>query len=495
MTDQPHPGDPNRADGADGPDETGQTSQYRGYDPFGETTQYPGYGRPSPYPSPSPYSSPSPYPTQQYPQPQDGQYPQYSRYDGQQYDQHPYGQQYGQPFQQPQYPQYGQPYGYPQPVPPPPPRQPSTARSLIVGFGAALAATALVLVGVALTGNDDRADEQPGAFDQPSVPVQPVQPSTPGGSVAPGSAQRSGPASDTQQIGIVTIVSTLKYQNAQSAGTGMIMSSDGQVLTNNHVIRGSTSIRVTVESTGRVYSAKVVGTAPTSDVAVIKMSDASGLTPANFAVDAGDVKVGDAVTGVGNGGGTGKLTAAPGRVTALNQSITASDEDGRQSERLRGLIEVNAKIISGDSGGPLYDADTEIIGMNTAASSARARTPSAYAITVEDAMALADQIESGVETTEIRIGYPGFLGVTTRPAANQGGAQVADVIDGLPADDAGITRGSIITSADGVTVRSAAQLTEALQGRDPGNQVDITWTTPSGDSQSATVTLTTGPAD
>ena len=121
------------------------------------------------------------------------------------------------------------------------------------------------------------------------------------------------------------IVSVLAYQRAESAGTGMILTSNGEILTNNHVVNGATSITVTVASTGKSYRADVVGTDPTDDVAVIQLRNASGLTTAKVG-DSSGVKVGDAVVGVGNAGGTGTLRASAGAVTALNQSITATDE-------------------------------------------------------------------------------------------------------------------------------------------------------------------------
>ncbi|GAB2474683.1 S1C family serine protease [Jatrophihabitans fulvus] len=394
-------------------------------------------------------------------------------------------------------------YGW-QPVPPPRYRPPArTGRSLLVGLGVVLVALALLVGGVGLTSGGYGTVDGRGAIALPADPGGPVQPAPtvpaqpdPGGSgsTVPDASGRTGPANATQQIGIVTIVSTLGYQRAQSAGTGMIVSPRGDVLTNNHVIRGATGIQVTVESTGDRYRARVVGTAPGSDVAVIRLTGARGLDTARLADDAGDVRVGDRVVGVGNAGGTGRLTAAPGRVTGLDRSITASDGSGQESERLNGLIEVNARIISGDSGGPLYDARGEVVGINTAAS-ARSSTPRAYAIPIEDALAIRDRIASGVETDAIHIGYPGFLGVSTRDAPNNGGASVAALLDGGPANDAGIRVGSVITEVDGRPVRSADGLRAVLTRKDPGTRASVTWTDPGGRSRTATVTLGVGPAD
>ena len=397
------------------------------------------------------------------------------------------------------------------PPPPPPPNRPSRARGALIGLGSAVAAAALVLGGLAVTGNTGTSVVAGSGSVVDTAPVLPGGGSgnsgsgnsgsgsggtttLPGGSGTGSTSSRTGAANGTQQIGIVTIVSTLRYQNAQSAGTGMVLSSDGEVLTNNHVIRGATSIVVTVETTGKSYRATVVGTAPTKDVAVLKLTNASGLRTANLADSAAAVQVGDAVVGVGNAGGTGTLTAATGKVTALGRSITASDETGQDAERLTGLIQINADIISGDSGGPLYDSGGHIIGIDTAASANRSVTSSAYAIPIENAIAVADQIETGVETAAIHIGYPGFLGVSTQNASGQGAA-VAALLDGGPAASAGVTAGSVITAVDGQQVASADGLKAILTGIDPGSSVKLAWTDASGNTRSATVTLATGPAD
>lgn len=319
------------------------------------------------------------------------------------------------------------------------------------------------------------------------------------GTLPGGTSGRSGTptsaslATKAQQEGVVTIVSVLKYQNAESAGTGMILTSNGEILTNNHVINGATSITVTVARTGTSYRADVVGTDLGDDVAVLQLRRASRLATANID-STPDVSVGTAVVGVGNAGGTGTLRASAGKVTALGQTITASDDDGTNSERLTGLIEVDAAIISGDSGGPMYDSAGEIVGMNTAASAGRSATTTAYAIPINDALTIAGEIEKGVRTSSIHIGLPGFIGVATADA-NGSGASITSVLPGAPADTAGITAGSVITRVGGRSVTSAPGLKTALTGHAPGSSVRLTWTGVDGAPHTATVTLTTGPAD
>src|SRR5918912_1600332 len=138
----------------------------------------------------------------------------------------------------------------------------------------------------------------------------------------------------------------------------MVLTSDGEVLTNRHVVQGETSISVTVAATGRTYSAHVVGISTTTDVAVVQLVNASGLATVKTSSTA--VRVGDTVVGVGNAGGTGGTpSAAAGTVTGVDRTITASDTEGRNAEWLNGLIENDAGIKLGDSGGQLPDASDE----------------------------------------------------------------------------------------------------------------------------------------
>ncbi|MDT4894917.1 MAG: hypothetical protein QOE97_3952 [Pseudonocardiales bacterium] len=322
------------------------------------------------------------------------------------------------------------------------------------------------------------------------------------GGTGSGSSGTSGPTSTgtataAQSSGVVDIVSTLGYQQAEAAGTGTVVTSSGEVLTNNHVIDGATSIKVTVVSTGATYTASVVGTDPTDDVAVLQLSGASGLTTANFgnASSVSAVSVGDAVTGVGNAGGTGGTpSSATGQVTALNQTITASDSNGSNPETVTGMIETNAPIAAGDSGGPLYDSSGKIVGVDTAAQTGRGgSTVAAYAIPITKALSVASQIESGQASSTVHIGSTGFLGVSVQDTAN--GTAVASVVTGGPAAKAGLAAGDVITAVNGSSVTNSTSLRTALSTTKPGQQVTVSWTDAAGASHHATVTLTTGPAD
>ncbi|MEU8223582.1 trypsin-like peptidase domain-containing protein [Kribbella sp. NPDC048915] len=176
------------------------------------------------------------------------------------------------------------------------------------------------------------------------------------------------PAAVAAQVspGLVDVNTVLGFENARAAGTGIVLSSDGEVLTNHHVIEGATSISVTDIGNGKTYSASVVGYDENHDIAVLRLKDASGLQTAKTG-DSDTVKLGDQVVGVGNAGGVGgKPSYAVGRVTGLNQTITATDENGQDPEQLENLIQTDANIQPGDSGGPLVDANGEVIGVDVA---------------------------------------------------------------------------------------------------------------------------------
>ena len=337
------------------------------------------------------------------------------------------------------------------------------------------------------------------------------------GGSSSGSAATPALASATaaEEVGVVDITSQLTYDQAESAGTGLVLTSDGEILTNNHVVEGATSISVTVVATGAQYTASVVGTDVTDDVAVLRLSNASGLSTAHL--DTGsDAAVGDAVTGVGNAGGTGGTpSASPGTVTALDQTITTQGEQSAVSETLHGLIETDADIQAGDSGGPLFNAADEVVGIDTAAAEGGSTT-AGYAIPIENALSIAGEITAGHASSTVSIGYPAFLGVEVASStdaaapgydagsglaygsagdgsATTSGAVISGVVDGGPAATAGLAAGDTITAVNGNAIGSAQDLTAALAALTPGQSVSISWTDTSGASQTATVTLAQGP--
>lgn len=322
---------------------------------------------------------------------------------------------------------------------------------------------------------------------------------------------------------LVDVNVTFAYQQASGAGTGIVLTSNGEVLTNNHVVEGATSISVTDVGNGRTYQATVVGYDRSADVAVLQLKHASGLATARIA-KASEAKVGQEVVAIGNAGGTGGTpTAAAGTITALNQAVTPVDELTGTSESLTGLIETDADIQSGDSGGSLVDTSGEVVGMDTAAETGSSlgsqygqtdQTEQGYAIPIHKALSIASQIEAGHGSSSVHVGATAFLGVlsdssesgTSESGSRYGyygyagdgeqtaGVTVSGVVESSAAEQAGLTAGDVITSFGGHAVDSSSQLTDLISGYRPGEKVQIGWTDQYGQTHTATVTLGSGPA-
>lgn len=299
---------------------------------------------------------------------------------------------------------------------------------------------------------------------------------------------------------LVDIDTALTYQNGEAAGTGIVLTSNGYVLTNNHVISGATSISATDIGNGQKYTATVVGYDRTHDVAVIKLQGASGLKTATMG-NSSKLTVGQPVVGLGNAGGVGgPPSSAPGQVTALGQSIKAADQSNGTTERLTGLIQTNCNIQPGDSGGALVDTAGQVVGMDTAAStgfSFETQGNQGFAIPINQAISIANQIRDGKASSTVHIGATAFLGVeveTSQQANGTAGAVISRVLPNSAAQSAGIVNGSVITSLGGSPVDSPTALTNLIGRYHPGDKVSIGWTDPSGQPHTATVTLRTGPA-
>lgn len=404
------------------------------------------------------------------------------------------------------------------------------------------------------------------------------------------SQQAFDPATVAAQVspGLVDVNTVLGYQGARAAGTGIVLTSDGEVMTNHHVIEGATSITVTDIGNGKTYTASVVGYDEQHDIAVLKLKNASGLETAKPG-DSDKVKLGDDVVGVGNAGGVGGTPSyAGGKVTGLNQAITATDQNGQDPENLTGLIQTDANIQAGDSGGPLVNSSGQVVGVDvagsggnnggsgrpgqTSASTAAAATATlaaygdgsgngdgngngfpgdgsgfpgfdngnpfgdgsgngfgdgngsgngsgnpfgdgqgdgsgngqgngngsgatteGYAIPINQALDIAQQIENGKASDAVHIGASAMLGISVETSPGTTGAVVGDVLADGKADDAGITAGDVITSFAGHTVESPDTLSQLLNKQHPGDKVEVGWVDQSGQSHKATVELITGP--
>ena len=318
---------------------------------------------------------------------------------------------------------------------------------------------------------------------QPESPIQPANPSAGGSANAAAIAAKVDPAI----VDINTVVGS-----GQAAGTGMIISSDGEILTNDHVVSGSTSITVTIAGRSQTYTAHVVGAAPSSDIAVIKVDGVSGLPTVSFA-GSSSVRVGDAIVALGNALGQGGTPdVSQGTVTALDQTITAS-EGGGKSEQLSGLIQSDATIYPGDSGGALVNSAGQIIGMITAGDVQGFRSSASnvnYAIASDTLLSVVNQIRSGQASSAIVYGQVGYIGVSVETIDSSGAAQlglsvssgalVRSVQSGSPAASAGITRNSVIIAIAGATVTGVDSLGTAIRAHKPGERISATWVNQSG---------------
>jgi len=442
---------------------------------------------------------------------------------------------------------YGQPpisdYSATSPLPPMPPRR---RVGLLSYLAVALVAGALgagSVVALYHPTSSTSAAPQQNSGGQAPVPL-------PSSAIPAPSSGGSGTASGETAIvnkvkpGLVIINTTLQYNSETAAGTGMVINPDGLVLTNNHVIEDSTSITATDVATGRTYQAKVVGYDVTGDIALIQLQGASGLRTVPIG-DSAAVKSGASVVAMGNANGQSSIVPAAGQVTALNQTITASDQGGSiTSETLHGMIETNAQIISGDSGGPLANSAGQAIGMITAGSGegfSVQQDEAGFAIPIDTALTVARQIAAGQASSTITIGYPPFMGIyiaqgsNSSPQAqaqqegggfggngfggfggngngNQGcytsdrdlsapstiasvssGTLVVGVICGGPAATAGMTAGSVITAVNGQAIGAPQDLTSAVSKYRPGTTISVTWVSPSGQRTTSNLELTSGP--
>ena len=276
-------------------------------------------------------------------------------------------------------------------------------------------------------------------------------------------------------------------QVESGAGSGVIISSDGYILTCAHVVSGASQITVTIGDTD--YTATVVGEDDTSDVAVLKI-DATGLTPATVG-DSDSLSVGDSVLAVGNPLGELGGTVTSGIVSALNRSVTIQ---GTSSTNTMSLIQMDASVSPGNSGGGLFNMNGELIGLVNAKSSSSDAEGLGFAIPINDAIQVAqDLLENGYVSGRPYMGIT-YIAVTDAQTAaqfnvNAYGVYVVDVVQGGPADKAGLKVGDRIVSIDGTEIAQKDDLGTLMQQHTAGDTLSITVAR---DGQMQTVSLTLG---
>ena len=273
----------------------------------------------------------------------------------------------------------------------------------------------------------------------------------------------------------------------QDQGTGMIITPDGEVVTNNHVIAGATTITVTLYGSLKALPATLIDTDPANDVALLQIEGQSDLPTVSYG-DSDDVQVGDAVVAIGNALGlsAGTPTVTQGIISAKGRTVEASDASATGTETLVNMMQTDAAINPGNSGGPLVDSSGSVIGMNTAVASSADGTAQAqdigFAIPSNKIAQLLPGLRNGTIGDDSHSGS-GYLGVEIETLTSQvrsaydfvpnRGAVVLQVVSGSPALSAGIAQGDVIVSLDGKPITSADQLGADIQAYRPGQTVEV----------------------
>lgn len=371
---------------------------------------------------------------------------------------------------------------------------PGQRRPRRTGLAAAVVATALVVGGAAGVGGaaawsafDDEGSSSVGSPDTRTT-SQVVD--TPDGDV---------PAGSVEQVAAKVLPSVVKIDvtGAQGAGSGsgILLSSDGEILTNNHVVEvagdgGSISVSF---NDGTTAKAEILGTDPLTDTAVIKAQDVSGLTPATIG-KSGDLRVGESVVAIGSPFGLDS-TVTSGIVSALDRPVDVGS-DGQGNSTTYPAIQTDAAINPGNSGGALVDLDGNVVGINSSIRTASASQEEAgsiglgFAIPMDEVMPIVDQMRNGETPTHAR------LGISVAPVANQRGAEVTEEVTqgaeiqevntGSTADNAGLAEGDVITKIDDRLISSADSLVATIRSYRPGDEVTVTYVR---DGETETVTL------
>ena len=386
-----------------------------------------------------------------------------------------------------------------QPAAPEPPKK---KKHHVNGGKVARSAVALVLAAVMGFAGGYVGSQMNGS----KVVIQQVAPS--GSSSSSGSdssitsASASGSSLTTEQVAdlvspSVVVITTEQVVYSQwswygqsqvesGAGSGVIISSDGYILTCAHVVSGASNITVSIGD--KDYPATLVGEDTTSDIAVVKV-DATGLTPATVG-DSDNLKVGESVMAVGNPLGELGGTVTSGIVSALNRSVSIQ---GSSSVNTMSLIQMDASVSPGNSGGGLFNMNGELVGIVNAKSSDSDAEGLGFAIPVNDAVKVAQELlENGYVTGRPYLGISYYAVTDAQTAAQLGvnayGVYIVEVVKGGPADKAGLQAGDRIVSVDGSEVATQSDLGTLMQNHKAGDTIEIT-VARGGQMQTVNVTL------
>ncbi|HVD02062.1 MAG TPA: trypsin-like peptidase domain-containing protein [Candidatus Dormibacteraeota bacterium] len=292
---------------------------------------------------------------------------------------------------------------------------------------------------------------------------------------------------ELESVATAVLPSIVQVDTAQGLGSGIVYDTNGDIVTNNHVVEGATAFTVKA-SDGASYSASLVGTYPANDLAVLHVANA-GLKPAKFA-DSAAIKVGEVVLAIGSPFGLSG-TVTDGIVSALGRT----QSEGNNGVTLSDLVQTSAPINPGNSGGALVDLNGEVVGIPTLAGSdsqgRQSSTGIGFAIPSVQVTTAAHQIVTGGSVTHT--GRP-YLGVNTRDDATSG-ADVVAVVSGGPAANGGLQVGMVITAVGAQTVPNTDGLSQALSAYKPGDKVSVQVRLADGSSKTLTVTLGERPAN
>ncbi len=290
---------------------------------------------------------------------------------------------------------------------------------------------------------------------------------------------------------VVELTTTLE-SGATVVGTGVILRSSGEVVTTYTVVAGAVSIAADVTGNGARYAASTFALSPAADVAVLQLLNATGLPRASIGTSS-SVARGDRVTAITTAPGVeGTSTSTQGAVTALGQTVLASDSSGADPATLSGLIEFDAPLPRDGAGGALVDASGKLVGLDATTDPMQraSATPGAgFAIPIDQVLGLVHDVETHTPNPEILEGHGAYLGIHALDSATPPGALIVEADPGAPAAVAGMAAEDVILSIDGVRIDSVAELRVQLGQHQGGDRVVVGWIDAHGDRHSASVQL------
>lgn len=282
-------------------------------------------------------------------------------------------------------------------------------------------------------------------------------------------------------VSIVTNVTSRQGRQGEAAGTGIIVSKDGYIMTNKHVISGARSVTITTYDGVAYDNVKIVGEDPLNDVAFLKVNNAKDLKPAEIG-ESSTLQIGQNVVAIGNSLGQFSGTVTSGIISGMNRPVSAQSDDGSNSETLTGMLQTDAAINPGNSGGPLVNLAGQVVGINTAVASDAQGIGFAIPIDATKGM-LAGVLEKGkIERVYLGVRYTDVTPVLAKEqnlsvregalVSSQGG--VAAVVSGSPADKAGIKNNDILTKINDQVIGRDGSVNNLLGQYRPGDTVEVT---------------------